>query len=140
MNKKKIFITEDDLKKLRRLLSLPKQCMEYQRNQKHLEDLEIELQRANILASDQIPSDVVTMNSKVRFVDLETGSSETYTLVFPEDANIDSGMISILAPIGTSLIGCKVGSEIKWPVPAGIRKLKVEEITYQPEAAGECHL
>ena len=61
-------------------------------------------------------------------------------LVFPEDSNADQGKISIFAPIGTALLGYKVGDIIEWKVPAGLMKLKVEEILYQPEAAGDYHL
>lgn len=80
------------------------------------------------------------MNSMVRLKDLDSGEEMTYTLVFPDMADISSKKISILAPIGTALIGYKVGDSIEWEVPAGIRKLKVEEIVYQPEAAGDYHL
>ena len=59
-----------------------------------------------------------------------------YSLVFPHSANINQNRISILAPIGTALIGYKIGDIIEWKVPGGLRKLKVEEILYQPEASG----
>ena len=64
----------------------------------------------------------------------------TYTLVFPTAANISENKLSILAPLGMALIGYRKGDTIKWPVPSGIKKLKVTEIIYQPEAAGDYSL
>ncbi|KAB2835548.1 MAG: transcription elongation factor GreAB, partial [Candidatus Brocadia sp.] len=72
--------------------------------------------------------------------DLETGEEETYTLVFPENADIARGKISILAPIGTAMLGYEAGDAFEWKVPAGKRRLKVKQILYQPEAAGDYHL
>jgi regulator of nucleoside diphosphate kinase len=64
----------------------------------------------------------------------------TWTLVFPEDADIDQNRISVLAPIGTAMLGYSVGDTIEWPVPEGLRRIQVKEILYQPEAAGDYHL
>ena len=76
------------------------------------------------------------MNSSFKLRDLDTGGVMTYKLVFPADADFAEGRISILAPIGTAMIGEKVGNAVEWYVPAGTRRLRVEEILYQPEAAG----
>ena len=84
-----------------------------------------------------IPDDVITMRSKVRLKDLVTGQANTYSLVFPTEADFDEGKISILAPIGTAILGYKSGDTIEWSVPSGLRRLKVDEILYQPEAAGD---
>jgi len=83
---------------------------------------------------------VITMNSRVCLQDLETGEDLVYTLAFPTDADLESGKISVLAPIGTAMIGYRVGDIIKWQVPAGTRKFKVKSMHYQPEAAGDYHL
>jgi regulator of nucleoside diphosphate kinase len=83
-----------------------------------------------------IPGDVVTTNSVVRIRDLESGEETTYTLVFPADARIEENRISVLSAIGTALIGYRVGDTIEWKVPSGLKRLKVEEILYQPEASG----
>ena len=80
------------------------------------------------------------MNSKVCLRDLDTGEELEYTLVFPGDANLEAGKISILAPVGTALIGYRSGDRISWTVPGGIRKLKIIKVLYQPEAAGDYHL
>lgn len=110
------------------------------RDKKHLMDLEDELSRARVVPSKTIPGDVITMNSKVRLIDLDSGGEMTYSLVFPGDANVAENKISVLAPIGTALIGYRVGDTIEWKVPGGLKKLKVEEILYQPERAGDYHL
>jgi regulator of nucleoside diphosphate kinase len=80
------------------------------------------------------------MNATVRLRDLATKKELTYTLVFPSDADAAQNRISVLAPIGTALIGYRVGDVITWKVPGGLRKLRVEKIIYQPEAAGDYHL
>ena len=109
-------------------------------NKNYLNELEKELNRGKIVKPKDILKDVITMNSMVRLKDLDSGEEMTYTLVFPGIADISKNRISILAPIGTALIGYRVGDIIEWKVPAGLRKLKVEEILYQPEAAGDYHL
>lgn len=80
------------------------------------------------------------MNSRVRLSDTSKEKDLIYTLVFPRDADAEAGKISILAPIGTAILGYKIGDIIEWPVPLGIRKVKIEEVLYQPEAAGDFHL
>ncbi|MGB4785506.1 MAG: GreA/GreB family elongation factor, partial [Candidatus Acidiferrum sp.] len=87
--------------------------------------------------SRDIPADTVTMHSHVRVRDLDTGGESTYTLVFPSDADIAKGKISILAPIATALLGYREGDEIEWPTPGGRRRLNVIRVLYQPEAAGD---
>jgi len=102
-----------------------------------IEELAAELDRATVVESDKVPQDIVTMNSKVYFRDMDTGKDEFYQLVYPEDADIEQNKISILAPIGTAILGYKVGDVIEWKVPAGVRRLKIKKILYQPEAAKE---
>lgn len=132
-----IYITEFDLE---RLSALIKQANSRSRDKLHLQKLAEELEQGEIVAPQEIPHDVITMNSKVRLQDIDSGESVVYTLVFPSDANIEQNKISILAPIGTALIGYRVGDIIEWEVPAGLRRLKIEEILYQPEAAGNYEL
>jgi regulator of nucleoside diphosphate kinase len=133
MSSESIYITDYDMERLRKLLQLEKI---FNPDREDLQGLEAELSRAQVVASREIPQDIVMMNSKVRFIDLDTGEEMTYTLVFPEEANIDQNRISVLAPIGTALLGYRVGDTLEWKVPAGLRRLKVTEILYQPEAAG----
>jgi regulator of nucleoside diphosphate kinase len=96
-----------------------------------------ELNRASVVPSREIPSSVITMNSRVTLLDLDTQEEETYTLVFPEDLEKTEGSVSVLAPIGTAMLGYKVGDVFEWEVPAGKRRLRVERIDYQPEASGD---
>jgi regulator of nucleoside diphosphate kinase len=95
---------------------------------------------AETVAPAEVPADVITMRSKVRLRDLNTGEEMIYTLVFPTEADSGNGKISVLAPIGTAMLGYRVGSLIEWQVPSGLRRIKVEEILYQPEAAGDYNL
>jgi len=138
VKKRSIYITEADMNRLQGLLETGSQFG--RRDKKHLLELEDELNRARVVPSKNIPQDVITMNSKVRLRDLDSGQEIVYSLVFPGDANVSENKISILAPIGTALIGYSVGDTIEWKVPGGLKKFKVEEILYQPERAGDYHL
>jgi regulator of nucleoside diphosphate kinase len=109
-------------------------------NQANLDLLENELYRGVLVDPQDIPHDVITMNSKVSITDTDSGEKMTYTLVFPSAANIAENKLSVLAPLGMALLGYRKGDAIEWPVPSGVRKLKVDEIIYQPEAAGDYHL
>jgi regulator of nucleoside diphosphate kinase len=103
----------------------------------YLAALRSELRRARIVEPATVPRNIVTMNSTVRLRDLDTGERETLTLVFPNEADAFEDRISVLAPIGTAIIGNRVGDVIEWNVPAGLRRLKVEAILHQPERAGD---
>jgi regulator of nucleoside diphosphate kinase len=135
---RQIFITEFDLERLEGVIGNTNRRST--RDGKHLEELEGELMKADVVPPAGIPPDVITMNSQVRLQDMESGEDLVYTLVFPADADLGIGKISVLAPIGTAMIGYRVGDTIKWQVPGGIRKLKVKKMLYQPEAAGDYHL
>ncbi len=95
--------------------------------------LDEELGRAKVVPDESLPSDVVSMNAKVTFVDLDSGKETHVTLVYPEDANVEESKISILAPIGAALIGLKVGQSIDWPLPSGkTRHIKVVKVEHSP--------
>lgn len=128
-----IYITEDDHDRLNRLLEGARQRR--WKDLAHVEQLDAELDRAQILPPDQIPPDVVTMHSKVALRDLDTDAEIVMTLVFPHEANVDEGKVSVLAPLGTAVLGYRTGDTIEWQVPAGTRRLQVERVLYQPEAA-----
>jgi regulator of nucleoside diphosphate kinase len=138
MSNKSIQITEFDLQRLNKLLREAEHT-DY-RGSEYLDKLRAELDHAQIVPSQAISQEIITMNSKVVLFDLATRKKETYTLVFPEDADISQGKISILAPIGTAMLGYRIGDTFEWQVPAGKRRLKVKRIIYQPEAAGDYHL
>jgi regulator of nucleoside diphosphate kinase len=137
MTNRDIFITQFDLDRLNKLISEKRLNSG---DNSYLGDLEEELARASVVDSKDIPGDVITMNSKARLKDLDTGEEMTLSLVFPQDADIDEGRISILAPVGTGMLGYRVGEVLEWKVPAGLRKLEILEILYQPEAAGDFDL
>ena len=134
MEPRDIYITDYDLTRLKELLHVGISFAE--RDRESLEALQGELERAHIVEPTAIPPDVVTMNSRVRLTDAETDEEQVYTVVFPSDANVEQRKISVLAPIGTAILGYRVGDMVEWRVPGGIRKLRIEEILYQPEAAG----
>jgi len=96
----------------------------------------VELDGAQIVPEDEIPSDVVTINSTVSLRDLGTNKVETYTLVYPGRADIANHKLSVFAPIGTAILGYRVGDTFRWRVPDGWRNLKVEKVIYQPERDG----
>ena len=125
MSRKPIYITKYDKIRLKNIIN---------------NDLKKELDRAKLVDPKDIPNDVITMNSKFKLKDLDSGEEMIYTLVFPEEADIYKNKISIYAPMGVALIGYKIGDIIEWQVPGGILKIKVLEILYQPEASGDYHL
>jgi regulator of nucleoside diphosphate kinase len=134
MSKPAIIITEADFERLSTLLQ--SEFAKIISPVEHLDDLRVELKRARIVQSDMAPRNVVTMNSTVTLRDLETGESETYTLVYPDQADIANYRLSVLAPVGTAILGQRVGDELKWRVPSGWRRLKVQRVVSQPEREG----
>ena len=138
MEDRTIYITKFDLERIEELLAVAGEFS--YRNRGDLEELEAELQKGKLVDSKEVPPNVVTMNSRVRLVDVDKDQPMVFTLVFPKDADIDAGKLSILSPIGTAIFGYSVGDVIEWRVPAGIRRIKIEEVLYQPEAAGDYHL
>ncbi len=99
-----------------------------------------ELDSAKIVEPDAVPSTVVTMNSIVKVSFLNTNKQVEFQVVYPDQSNLKENKISIFSPIATALIGYKVGDEIEWIVPAGLTKIRIDEIVYQPEAAGDYNL
>ncbi|HEX5834034.1 MAG TPA: nucleoside diphosphate kinase regulator [Pyrinomonadaceae bacterium] len=134
-----IYITEPDHERLTKLIEIARE-RDPAANREYLDTLEEELDRAEVVQQQDIPADVITMRSTVRLKDLNTGEEMIYRLVFPTEANYDEGKISVLAPIGTAMLGYRRGDVIEWQVPSGVRRLSVEEVLYQPESQGEYHL
>lgn len=102
--------------------------------------LERELERAIVVKPEEVPATVVTMNSQVEVMDLDTKEQHCLTLVFPTMASIEAGRVSVLAPLGMALLGSQEGTPVAWHTPRGTRRLKVERVVYQPEAAGRFDL
>ncbi len=132
MTAKNIILTEPDFDRLRRFLEGSKGFRK--RDAEHLEALEQELERATIVKPGEAPGNVVTLNSRVRVRDLNDGREVTYQIVFPGNADVAKNRISVLAPIGTGLLGCSAGTTIEWQVPSGIRRFRILEVEHQPEA------
>ena len=126
MRNKKIFITKDDARQLQELLNVDRGMNHFEQN--NLQKLETELNRGTLVDSSDVPQDVITMNSTVHLLDLDTEEEMICTLVYPDDADIDQNKISVLAPVGTAMLGRGVGDTFEWRVPAGLRRLKVKEI------------
>ena len=138
LNERKLQISKFDKE---RIIDLITRAIESgHENKKALVDLGAELKKARIVESEDVSADLVTMNTKLVLKDLHNSIERTYTLVFPEDTGKEAGTISILAPIGTAILGYAKGDIIEWPVPSGMRKIKIQDILYQPEAAGDFHL
>jgi regulator of nucleoside diphosphate kinase len=131
---KTIYVTKPDALRLERLLAMSKRT-------ENVEALEEELSRASIVASEEIPANVVTMNSKVRFRDEVTGEESEVTLVYPPQSDVNEGKVSILAPVASALLGLSIGQAIEWPMPNGkTRSFKIVSVLFQPEAAGQYDL
>jgi regulator of nucleoside diphosphate kinase len=134
-----IYITKPDYERLTTLIEIARE-REGDANREYLDRLEEELDRAEVVRQENIPADVITMRSTVRVKDLDTSEEMIYRLVFPTEANYEEGKISVLAPIGTAMLGYRRGDAVEWEVPSGVRRLSVEEVLYQPESKGEFHL
>lgn len=103
-------------------------------------ELEAELARARVVDPKEIPSTVVSMNSTVRFRVESSAEEFNLTLVYPKDLDSSGNKISILAPVGSALLGLSQGDQIEWPKPGGgSLRVSIEEVVYQPERAGEYH-
>lgn len=132
MKHENIVVTEDDYRRLEWLIETSRRI--YRRDTDRLDGLEQELERAILVKSDEVPPDVITMNSRVRVKDLESGREIAYRIVFPSEANLADNRISVLAPMGTALLGLRAGATVEWLAPSGMRSFRVLEVEYQPEA------
>lgn len=130
-----ITLSSRDLARLEALLDSPAL-------QRHpaTQALAAELARAQVVAPESMPADVVTMNSRVECIDETGGERRSLTLVYPQDADAARHRVSVLAPVGSALLGLRIGDAIDWPAPSGVTlRLRVAAIGYQPEAAGDFH-
>jgi regulator of nucleoside diphosphate kinase len=134
---RQLLITEPDRDRLRDMAKSPRYRVSHSIL---LAGLREELDRGQVVAAAGVPKAVVTMNSRVRLRDLASGQREIYTLVYPPEADIDTNRLSVLAPLGSALLGSRAGQTIKVNAPGGVRRLKVERILYQPEASGDFDL
>jgi regulator of nucleoside diphosphate kinase len=124
MNNDVIMMTEQDLLRIKNIL-------EFQ-NAEDFERLEFELERAKIISASEVPADLVTMNTRVRYLNVQENKELIVTVVYPSEANSEEGKVSVLTPLGSALIGLRVGQEISWPFPDGKTKtLRILEVLAQ---------
>ena len=135
MRKPPITLSSQDLDRIEALLAaLPSSALAGKA------ELQAELDRAEVLAPEEMPASVVTMNSTVKFSIVETGKEFCLTRVDPRDMDGSADRISIFAPVGSALLGLSIGDELAWPGPGGkAMTVRVTEIVFQPERAGEMH-
>lgn len=134
----KIIINRLDYARIKKCINDARQFKSI--TESELQKLVNELESAVIMEPEAIPANVVTMNSIVKLSFLNNNKQVQFQIVYPDQANFRENKISIFSPIATALIGYKVGDEVEWIVPAGLTKIKIEEIIYQPEAAGDYNL
>jgi regulator of nucleoside diphosphate kinase len=134
MAERTVYMTSFDMERLESLIQTHRSSSP--KRKARIDRLEKELDRAVIVDPKDIPADVVTMNTKLRLRDETSGEEMVLSLVFPADADLEKNRISVLAPIGTALLGYRVGDVIEWEVPSGTKTFRITETLYQPEASG----
>ena len=132
MRDRPIVITDSDARVLRSLLATRVE----DRDQEHIEELSAELERAQVIASNDAPADVVTLHRPLDVLDLESGERLKVILVSPAKANVRARCISVLAPLGTALLGNRVGDEVEWLMPGGLRRLRIERVDARTSESG----
>jgi regulator of nucleoside diphosphate kinase len=126
MSSRTIIVTDRDFWPLSALVR--SRTASFTRDKEHIDKLEEELARSVPVPASELPAGVVTMHSRVRVRDLGTDAARTYTLVFPHEADLSSGRLSVLAPLGTALLGYRQGDEIVWAMPGGLRRVRIESV------------
>lgn len=131
-NRRQVTISTFDLPRLQELLLVAKQHSSTP--PPYIQVLEEELQRAAVVAPEEIPPYTVTMNTRVKLLDPETGRGQFYTLVFPNAADAEVENLSILSDLGVAILGYCVGDTFEWDFPEGRKQIRVDMIEFQPEA------
>lgn len=130
-----ITVSSLDMERLEQLVEQPAY-----RNAIGAEALRTELLRATVVDPDKIPNDIVTMNSTALVEDEDSKEAHELTLVYPREADGTPGKVSVLAPVGSAMLGLRIGQSIEWHLPGGRRlRLRVQAIRYQPESSGNLH-
>jgi regulator of nucleoside diphosphate kinase len=132
-----IVVTRSDRERLNLLVETSRGRRRWE--ELHIRALAEELEGAEVVEPERVPADVVTMHSRVRVRDMVSGEEMTYELCYPTEASVEGGRLSVLAPIGTALLGYRAGDVVRWPVPGGVRVLKIDALLHQPEAAARPH-
>jgi regulator of nucleoside diphosphate kinase len=132
MKQRTIFITSCDMRRLRRLLESALNLLRHDRP--YLDALKQELEAAQVVKSEDIPRDLVALNSQIHIRDLDTGKQMACSVVFPKDSNGGDDRLSVLAPIGAAVLGRRIGDIFECRVPAGVRRFKLEGIETEASA------
>jgi regulator of nucleoside diphosphate kinase len=125
MRNRPIVITRTDAARLRELLATRARAA---RDQDHLEELSEELERARIADPNEVPADVITIHTRIQVLDVVSGERSELMLVLPRESDAGAGRISVLAPLGTALLGYRAGDEVEWQMPGGLRRLRIERV------------
>ncbi|HEX7010087.1 MAG TPA: nucleoside diphosphate kinase regulator [Phycisphaeraceae bacterium] len=135
MQTRTVVVTSEDLNQLRELIRQYREA----RSEEHqyLMALERKLSQAEVVEPGQVPPDLVTMNSTLQVRVDGSRRNQNWTIVYPQDADMDENRISVLAPLGTALLGHRAGDTVEWDVPAGRRRYQIVKIVHQPEATGQ---
>jgi regulator of nucleoside diphosphate kinase len=134
MQQQTVRVTDFDSRRLRTVIEGSRATD--RRDAESVNLLERQLADAEITPAERIDPDVVTINSEVRVSDLDSPKTITFRVVFPSEAGTAPGEVSVLAPLGMAVLGRKVGDEVTWQTPGGVRRLKVDHVIYQPEREG----
>ena len=132
MRNRQVVVTQRDAARLRTLLSSYARSA---RDEEHVEELALEVERAIVVEPEQIPPGVVTMHARVRVLDLATGERRALVLVYPTESDIAANRVSVLAPLGSALLGYHEGDEVEWQMPGGLRRLRIESVARESEEA-----
>lgn len=138
MMERALHLTDYDYERLELLLDNMNRVPQNRRED--LSRLEDDLATCRIVASEEMPANIVTIHSKVRYLDLDTNKERVVTLVFPSNADISKGRISIVVPLGAAIIGRAAGDTVSMKIFNGTMNIRIEAVLYQPEAAGDYHL
>jgi regulator of nucleoside diphosphate kinase len=139
IHKPAIYVTKADRERLSNMIELARDYND-RANLHYVGKLENELKFADVVASKEVPPDIVTMRSRIRVRDLDADAEKVYSIVFPSEADFEEGKISILAPLATALLGHRCGEVVEVEAPSRLRRLQILEILYQPESSGDYHL
>ncbi len=138
MSERALYLTDYDYERLELLLDNMNRVPQNRRAD--LSSLENDLATCQIVTSEEMPANIVTLHSTIRYLDLDSKKERVVTLVFPSNADFSKGRISIAAPLGAAILGRAAGDIVTWKVFEGSMTIRIEEVLYQPEAAGDYHL
>lgn len=135
MMERALFLTDYDYERLELLLENMNRVPQNRRED--LSRLEEELESCQIVPPEEMPANIVTLHSTVRYLDLDSNKERVVTLVFPSNADLSLGRISIAVPLGAAILGRAEGDIVTWKVFDGTITIRIEEVLYQPEVTAD---